>query len=218
MVADMQFILGDGEVFEFPHHGNYGMRYFANNSGRTMRYSVSKQGEIMGTIYEDDEDGAVSSFEKFKAMNGGVAGHIHITKDNDAVPVYQMEDSHLINTIALFSKNVERAASIQQSKVTMLDAVMEQKAPGKKAAERLRSLISDGYPLIGRYILEANRRGIGEKANDAAKPFYETVTSLLEVDPNGVKVKALPSTSWEDSENSESGPSRNIDDAEIVKE
>ena len=136
-------------------------------------------------IFEDEGRGELSSFEKFKLANGGVLGHIHIMRDRTQIPIYMMDDSHLLNTIGLFSKRVEDASQAHAHKVTMLDVVMEKKAPGQKAVERLRDLISDGYPLIGRYILEANRRGLFVQASEKAMPFYGVVSDLLGTDATG---------------------------------
>lgn len=107
-----------------------------------------------------------------------MAGVMHTTMEGKKIPIYRMEDDHLIRTIGYFSVKLMENYNQTVGAGSLLDEVMMGGDGRKKSVESLKDEISRGYSHIGRFVLEAVRRGLGKEAQEALAPFHEVMSSL----------------------------------------
>lgn len=105
-------------------------------------------------------------------------GVMHTTKEGKKVPIYRMEDEHLLRTIAYFSVKLMDAYNETVGAGSLLDEVMNGSDGRKKSVDSLKTEISKGYDFIGRFVLEAVRRGLGPQAKESLLPFDQVMKSL----------------------------------------
>lgn len=105
-------------------------------------------------------------------------GVMHTTKEGKKIPIYRMEDEHLLRTIAYFSIKLMDAYNDTVGAGSLLDEVMNGSDGRKNSVDSLKTEISKGYDYIGRFVLEAVRRGLGPQAKERLLPFDSVMKSL----------------------------------------
>jgi hypothetical protein len=120
--------------------------------------------------------------------------HIHKTAQDRDIPLYKMDDSHLINTISYHARNIANA--IQENgdisgPESMLDAVMMGKHQRAVQLDNIKRYISDGYQILGRYMVEALRRGLAIEAMEGGKPYFEAINQLAGISPKGEELPKI---------------------------
>lgn len=153
------------------------------------------QGLLRGShqiVYVDEYKKELAQKERIMSIMNGADGHMHRTKEGEWIEVYNMEDDHLMKTIAFFAKKYAGANVRFGKPVTFLDALMSEKDPREDAKTTLQCSVSDGYRHLGRFVIEAIRREIDPaKIADALAPFTGMITALKEA-PAESEIKALP--------------------------
>jgi hypothetical protein len=121
----------------------------------------------------------VDKLEMLESMKeNDMAGVMHTTQEGKKIPIYRMENAHLIRTIAYFSTKILEAYNDTVGAGSLVDEVMLGGDERKNSVESLKSKISEGYSMIGRFVLEAVRRGLSKDAEEALAPFPQVMESL----------------------------------------
>ena len=81
----------------------------------------------------------------------------HVTKDRRVIPLCEMEDSHLKNTIGYFAQRLSYARMVLDDQRSRFDAVVYSDEDEKEGAE---DFVERYDELIGPYVLEAMIRDI----------------------------------------------------------
>lgn len=120
--------------------------------------------------------------------------HIHVTAQGKRIPLYKMPIGHLMNTIRYISDQL--ASKIEEhSEVTgpesMLDAIMVGTSGRQKAIKSVKRYISDSYMLLGRYLMEAMRRGHAYDAQEMAKKYFDVINKLAGTGVDNQPIKAI---------------------------
>ena len=131
-------------------------------------------------------------------------GYIHYTKAGDNIPLYKLEDSHLLNIIALFSHrlsaNIQSNSSFGQPD-TMMDAIMEGPDRVKQNAHSIKLSVGRAYVLLGRYMFEAMRRGLIIEATEKAKTLFNVINNLLNTRIDGTPIAITHESEEKDGQN-----------------
>ena len=120
--------------------------------------------------------------------------HMHVEAGGRRIPLYKMAQSHLLNTIAFHARNLAeliRSNNELNGPESMLDAIMHAKDAHETSLKNVKQFIADGYVILGRYIMEAMRRGIMEEARARAMPYFEVVNELASMTVDGAPLPAI---------------------------
>ncbi len=109
-------------------------------------------------------------------------GHIHVTEKKEEIALYNMADSHLMNTIRMIARKFAEKGRTVVNPRSLLDAVMEPSEGDGTRKGILRDAIKDVYPNAGRYVLEALRRELD--VVEAAQPIFNVLNALKEFTPD----------------------------------
>lgn len=122
------------------------------------------------------------------------AGHLHIDGTGRAIPLYKMDNSHLLNTIAFHSRNLAELIkdnSQYTGPESMLDAIMSAKDMRETCLKNVKQYIGDSYIIIGRYLMEALRRDIIEEARARMMPLTEVINHLAGTTVDGSPIPEI---------------------------
>jgi len=92
-----------------------------------------------------------------------VTHRVHITKDRQQIPIIEMEDSHLLNTISLILRRAvakRQQADAQQKRASANKFQSKLRGTREVDLEELAEEINNNVILADLYITEAVRRGL----------------------------------------------------------
>jgi hypothetical protein len=120
-----------------------------------------------------------------KAMYDDDLGHVHIERSGKQTPLYNLETRHLMNIMSMHAHNLAEGINEcgkMAGPESMLDAIMDGATKKTENLENAKNYIAEGYAILGRYTVEALRRGQHFNAMDAIKPYTDAVSALHNVD------------------------------------
>jgi len=141
----------------------------------------------------DDLYDVKAAKQKLKILWMDEMSHVHITARGRQIALYDMDDDHLINTLNYHARNIGQA--IRESTDftgprSMLDAIMTgTRDDREEKVQTAKGIISDSYQILGRYVVEALRRGLVEKTLGALSEYYTSMNGLAEIDVDGQKIQ-----------------------------